>query len=97
VFIINSKLLACVDPVLGIARDFAPQRGGTLVVAAALGHLREITAGAGAEFRGQTKVDRLSASGMRAVGFATAMEKTREAKEVEAVNVIAPAIVLPEK
>lgn len=85
------------DAVDGVGNDFVPQGSGEFMVAAPLGHLGELAAGAGTDVTGQTKIDGLDASGLGAVGLPSAQKKAGEAEEVEARDVAIVSGVFPEK
>src|SRR6266478_7851502 len=83
-FEIDGQLLAGVNAVVRIGHNFLPEFRGAGVLAAALGHQRQVAARLGAKFRGQTNLQRVRTGGMCAIRIAPALEKTREAEEIEA-------------
>ena len=74
--VMDGQLFAGVHAILWIAHDFLPDFRGTRLFAAALGHRCEVTAGLGTEFGRQSRIQSLRTRGMRALGVATALQKS---------------------
>jgi len=74
--VMDGQLFAGVHAILLIAHDFLPDFRGTRLFAAALGHQCEVTASLGKEFGRQSRIQSLRTRGMRALGVATALQKS---------------------
>jgi hypothetical protein len=75
--VIDGQLFAGVHAVLRIANNFLPDFGGAGMLAASLGHQREIAACLRAEFGRQPRIQRLRARGMCPLGVAASLKKSR--------------------
>jgi len=75
--IINRQLFARVNSIVRVGSNFQPNRGGVRVLAAALGHHRELAARFGADFRWQSNRQGFCACRVRAIVFSTPLEKSR--------------------
>ena len=76
-FVINRQLFACVNAIVRVVSNFQPDRGGVRVLAAALGHHRELAARFRTDFRWQSNRQGSCACRVRAIVFSTALEKSR--------------------
>ncbi len=69
-----------------------PEQRGLFVVAAALGEQRQFAARMWAKFCGQAEIERLRAGRVGAIRIAAALQKMRQAKKIEAVDVVVGTI-----
>jgi len=76
-FVVDCQLLAGMNSILRIGRDGLPDFRGALVFAAPFRHVGEIAACLGTKLRWQPGAQGLRASGVRSVGFASPLEKSR--------------------
>src|SRR6266567_3033792 len=83
-FEINGQLFASVDAVVRIGHNFLPEFRGAGMLTSPLGHQRQVAARPRAKLGRQPHFEGLSAGGMCAIRIAPALEKTREAEEIEA-------------
>jgi len=65
-FVIDGQLFACVNFILGISNHFFPDLGGSLMLATALGHQRQLPLRLGTNIVRQADGQRLRARAMRA-------------------------------
>src|SRR5712692_4704135 len=87
----DGELLAGVDGILlaggPISGQLVPQQRGLLVIAAALGEQCQIAAGLGAKLGRKTTMERSRAGSVCTIGIAAALQKPRQAKKIEAIEI----------